>query len=115
MRLSLPPRSFSLLPASGSLRSAGNWYCSNSNFGAPYCRITPHSYNKKEWTGEHYHGDRHPLEDFKSHNVRFDPKVFEEAPRKCTGCGKVELCIRWEYRGEVIEGATMFGGGRFGC
>ncbi|KAJ7252768.1 hypothetical protein B0H12DRAFT_1017978 [Mycena haematopus] len=71
--------------------SSGSCYCQNSNFGNPYCIMSPRWYHMSSRTGRSYKGDRHPDEEEE------EADAFEKKPRKCGNCGELKLCLRKEY------------------
>ncbi|KAK0454125.1 uncharacterized protein EV420DRAFT_1273366, partial [Desarmillaria tabescens] len=72
--------------------SIGSCYCQNSNFGVPYCVMSPRWYHMSSAPrGKVYRGDRYPPAEDE------DPNVYEDKPRKCGNCGEIGLCFKKEF------------------
>ncbi|PBK94875.1 hypothetical protein ARMGADRAFT_1011742 [Armillaria gallica] len=72
--------------------SNGSCYCQNSNFGVPYCEMSPRWYHMSSAPrGRVYRGDRHPPVEYE------DPDEYENKPRKCGNCSKIAPCLKKEF------------------
>ncbi|KAJ7281562.1 hypothetical protein C8J57DRAFT_1056248 [Mycena rebaudengoi] len=72
----------------------GSCSCQNTNFGRPYCIMTPTHYHMSSRSGKAYTGDRHP--DYRGNLVVQGPErdtMFEKSARECCNCGETKICM----------------------
>lgn len=78
----------------GTHREKGSCYCQDSNFGWRYCEREPRPYHMSSHTRQLYSGDYHPDAKATEYGPDVRRDLYEDAPRRCTGCGEVKLCLK---------------------
>ncbi|KAF9523714.1 hypothetical protein CPB83DRAFT_862339 [Crepidotus variabilis] len=79
-------------------RPPGTCRCPKSNFGIPYCTMSPlylHGDGRKL-----YHGDRHP----KMAGSGYSENAYESNKRACKNCGIVAWCLKKEHLKDAAPG-----------